>query len=269
MHPLKGTADPPLCLAPGVGGLLIIGQDFRWVYLGCGVAGILTLLLALYVPLSQGKRAPGSPPAAAVSKAAPTLRDSWQHMVEEARYVVRHRGILMTSLAQAAQYFAFGFLEVYLPLRLADAGWTAAQIGLLFTVQVLVTTLTKPLLGRLTDRFGRVALIVGGMLTGATGLIVIAIVQSYALLLVSSGLFGLGLAAVTAATAALVTDLAHESAYGAAMGVLSSIMDVGQSTGPMLGGLLAGALGYFSAFASVAALMALTAVVFPLVVHER
>lgn len=256
-------------LAPSVGGLLIIGQDFRWVYLGCGVAGVFTLLLALYLPLSNGKQSSGSLSVTTTDKAAPTLRDSWQHMVAEARYVVRHHGILMTSLVQAAQYFAFGFLEVYLPLRLADTGWTAAQIGLLFTVQVLVTTLTKPLLGRLTDRFGRIALIVVGMLVGAVGLIAIAIAQSYWLLVVSSGLFGLGLAAVTAATAALVTDLAHESAYGAAMGVLSSIMDVGQSAGPMLGGLMAGAWGYLPAFAGVAALMALTAFLFPLAMHRR
>jgi len=252
-------------LAPSVGGLLILGHggeaaSFRWVYLGCGVAGVLTLLLALYLPLSQ--RAKQDAPV-------PRLKESWQHLLYEARYVVRNRGILATSLVQAAQYFSFGFLEVYLPLRLTDAGWKPVAIGPLFTVQVLSTTISKPLMGRLTDRFGRVALIVTGLLGSAAGMVAIAVAQSYWLLLLSSGIFGLGLAAVTASTAALVTDLAHENAYGAAMGVLSSIMDVGQSTGPMLGGVVAGAFGYFPAFAAVAGLLALTAVVFPLVVRRR
>ena len=247
-------------LAPSVGGLLILGEDFRWVYLGCGVAGVLTLLLALYLPLSQPARQDAP---------VPRLKESWQHLLYEARYVVRHRGILATSLVQAAQYFSFGFLEVYLPLRLTDAGWKPVAIGPLFTVQVLSTAISKPLMGRLTDRFGRVALIVTGLLGSAAGMVAIAVAQSYWLLLLSSGLFGLGLAAVTASTAALVTDLAHESAYGAAMGVLSSIMDVGQSTGPMLGGVVAGAFGYFPAFAGVAGLLALSAVVFPLVVRRR
>jgi len=247
-------------LAPSIGGLLIVGQDFHWVYLGCGVAGILTLLLALYLPLSKTRRE---------NAPAPSLRGSWQHLRQETSYVVRNRGIFGTSLVQAAQYFAFGFLEVYLPLRLADAGWPAWQIGPLFTVQVLATALTKPVMGRLTDRFGRVVLIAGGLILAAVGLALLSVGQNYVLLAVCSGLFGTGLAAVTAAAAALVTDLAHEGAYGAAMGVLSSIMDVGQSSGQMVGGLLVGAFGYSIAFGGVAAVLVVAAVAFPLVVRRR
>ena len=247
-------------LAPSVGGLLIVGQDFRWVYLGCGVAGVLTMLLAIYLPLPQHGR---------LDVPRPRLQDSWRRLLDETSYVAQHSGILVTSLVQAVQYFAFGFLEVYLPLRLIDFGWKAVEIGPLFTVQVLATALTKPIMGRLTDRLGRVALIAGGLITGAAGVMLISLVNGYVLLLVSSGLFGMGLAAVTAATAALVSDLARENSYGAAMGVLSSIMDVGQSTGPMLGGMVVGALGYAPAFAGVAVLLAATAAVFPVVVRTR
>jgi DHA1 family multidrug resistance protein-like MFS transporter len=264
-------------LAPSVGGLLIVGQDFRWVYLGCGVAGVLTLLLALGLPFAPLKTLPlskttkGNAPAPTPKRGygVPTLQRSWQHLRQEATYVVHNRGIFMTSLAQAAQYFAFGFLEVYLPLRLADAGWPAWKIGPLFTVQVLATALTKPVMGRLTDRFGRVVMIIGGLVLGGAGLILLSVVQSYVWLAICSGLFGLGLAAVTAAAAALVTDLAHENAYGAAMGVLSSIMDVGQSSGPIVGGLLVGAFGYPIAFGGVAALLVVAAAVFALLVRHR
>jgi DHA1 family multidrug resistance protein-like MFS transporter len=154
-------------------------------------------------------------------------------------------------------------------LRLADAGWPAWKIGPLFTVQVLATAVAKPATGRLADRFGRVVVIVGGLVLGGVGLVLLSLVQNYVLLAICSSLFGLGLAAVTAATAALVTDLAHQNAYGAAMGVLSSIMDVGQSSGPIVGGLLVGAFGYPVAFGGVAALLVLAAVVFPLAVRRR
>ena len=168
----------------------------------------------------------------------------------------------MTSLVEAAQYFAFGFLEVYLPLQLATAGWKAWQIGPLFTLQVLATTLSKPIMGRLADRWGRRTLIVSGLVLAATGLLLISTVESDQLLAPSVGLFGLGMAAVTAATAALVTDMSQESAYGAATGILSSIMDVGHSAGPMVGGLLAGAVGYGAAFAGVGAMMLAVAWIF-------
>jgi DHA1 family multidrug resistance protein-like MFS transporter len=282
-------------LAPSVGGVLIVGQDFRWVYLDCEVAGVLTLLLALGLPLAPLKTLPLSRPDKATAGTpapqrghaepaakrgyggptpkrgygVPTLQQSWKHLRQEVSYVVHSRGIFTTSLAQAAQYVAFGFLEVYLPLRLADAGWPAWQIGPLFTVQVLATALTKPVMGRLTDRFGRVVVIVGGLVAAGAALLLLSPAQSYALLAACSGLFGLGLAAVTAAAAALVSDLAHENAYGAAMGVLSSIMDVGQSSGPIVGGLLVGAFGYPVAFAGVASLLVLAAAAFPLAVRRR
>jgi MFS family permease len=172
-------------------------------------------------------------------------------------------------MVQAAQYFAFGFLEVYLPLQLADAGWKAWQIGPLFTLQILATTLTKPVLGRLADRVGRIKMIAGGLVLGAVALALIPYVSGYGLLAACCGLFGIGISGVTAATAALVADLAHDTSYGAAMGVLSSIMDVGQSAGPILGGLLVGAFGYRTAFLAVAALLVTTVVLFPSGVQPR
>jgi len=248
-------------LAPSVGGLLIAGEDFRWVYLGCGVAGVLTLLLAVYLPLSRPKARAGGP--------ALSPRRKWEHLSAQARSVLRERGILMTSVVQAVQYAAFGFLEVYLPLELSGRGWQPWQIGPLFTAQVLMTAVTKPFVGRLTDRLGRVLVIVSGLILSGAALFLLAWVESYALLAMCSCLFGLGIAAVTTATAALVSDLADENAYGAAMGVLSSIMDVGQSTGPIVGGLLAGALGYPAAFGAVAALLTSAAILFPAVVRRR
>jgi len=240
-------------LAPTVGGLLIFGQDFRWVYLGCGVAGVLALLLATHLPLPRQSKATAT---------APTLKGAQQRLRKQVSYILRHRGIVMASFVEAAQYFAFGFLEVYLPLQLATAGWKAWQIGPLFTLQILVTTLSKPIMGRLTDRWGRPTLIVSGLILGAIGLMLVSTVESYLLLTPGVALFGLGMAAVTAATAALVTDLAQQKGYGAATGVLSSIMDVGHSTGPMLGGLLVGAWGYSTTFAGVGAMLLGTALIF-------
>jgi DHA1 family multidrug resistance protein-like MFS transporter len=243
-------------LAPTIGGLLIVGQDFRWVYLGCGVAGVLALLLATYLPLPRQGTAPA---------AAPAWKDAWQRLRMEASYTIRHRGIWMTSLVQAALYVAFGFLEVYLPLYLAAAGLKAWQIGPLFTVQVLVTTLSKPLMGRLADRRGRGPLIGAGLAAGAAALVWVSVAQGYVWLAISSGLFGLAVAAVTASTAALVSDLARQDGYGAALGILSSIMDVGHSTGPIVGGLLVSAFGYAAAFGSVAVFLIITAIVFLIV----
>jgi DHA1 family multidrug resistance protein-like MFS transporter len=127
----------------------------------------------------------------------------------------------------------------------------------------LAATLTKPIMGKLSDRFGRLPLITSGLALGGltTGLILFS--TNYVELIICIALFGLGLATVTASTSALVADLSREYSRGGAMGILSSIMDVGQSAGPMVTGVLITAFSYRVAFASVGiTLIAVTLIYF-------
>ncbi len=243
-------------LAPTVGGLLILGQDFRWVYLGCGIAGGLALLAALRLPrLGQ----------AAQSKVRSAR---WATMRRELHLILTNRSLLLTSGVEAAQYFAFGAVETFLPLYLKGLGWEPRIIGPLFTAQVLVTALTKPLMGRLSDRWGRRWPIVAGLLVGAGAVAAMPWIHAWWSMAALTALFGFGVAAVTASTSALVSDLSRAATYGASLGVLSSVMDVGHSAGPMVTGILVAAWGYGPAFALVAVLLSVCAVFFAILVHD-
>jgi len=243
-------------LAPTVGGLLIFGDGFRWVYLGCGAAGGLALLTALQLPrLGQ----------AAQLKVRSARRVTMQR---ELRLILTNRSLLLTSGVEAAQYFAFGAVETFLPLYLKELGWEPRIIGPLFTAQVLVTAMTRPLMGRLSDRWGRRWPIVAGLLLGAGGMAAMPWVHTWWPMAALTTLFGLGVATVTGSTSALVSDLSRAAAYGASLGVLSSVMDVGHSTGPMVTGLLVAAWGYGPAFALVAALLVICAAIFATLVHR-
>jgi MFS transporter, DHA1 family, multidrug resistance protein len=249
-------------VAPSVGGLLIAGNDFHWVYLGCGVAGVLALLASLRWQASLQ-------PVAALS-AAPkrTLGASWATMRGELGVVLRNRDILLTSLMEAAQYFAFGAVETFLPLYLVGIGYSAWEIGPLFTAQIVVTAVTKPALGRLSDRLGRKHFIAAGLISGAVVVAAMPFTTNYWALMVLIGIFGLGVAAVTASTSALVSDLSRASAYGSALGVLSSIMDVGHSSGPAIVGFLVVYWHYGPAFALVAGVLVVGAVLFYALVND-
>jgi len=249
-------------LAPLVGGLLIVGDDFRWVYLGCGVAGTLALLTALQVSRTMAVPERATDPITTRRG----LHGGWREMRDELRIVLTHRGILLTSTVEAAQYFAFGAVETFLPLYLRGLGWEARAIGPLFTVQVMVTTLTKPLMGRLSDRWGRERPIVVGLLAGAAAVVAMPYQTDYWSLAALTALFGLGVATVTASTSALVSDLSR-AASGASLGVLSSVMDVGHSAGPMVTGLLVSTWGYSGAFGVVAGVLGVLAVAFYVGMH--
>jgi DHA1 family multidrug resistance protein-like MFS transporter len=230
-------------LAPLAGGLLIFGNDFRWVYLADGVAGVLALLAAIRLPL-----------ATTTGSAWQALRQQRGKYGQETVFVFRHMGILATSGIEAVQYFAYGTLETFLPIYLNEKlGYSAWEIGLLFTVQILSATFTKPVMGRLSDRYGRVPLISAGLALGGVTTAVLILSPNYFVLAALIAVFGLGLATVTASTSALVADLSRAEGRGGALGILSSIMDVGHSSGPMVAGVLIGAYAYRTAFGFVGA----------------
>jgi len=246
-------------LAPFVGGALIFGDDFRWVYLVTGIIGTLSLIAALRLP---------RPAAAHVSAGEPVKKER-SEIKQDIIAILTHHGILTTSVVEAAEYFAFGCLEVFLPIYLYEqAGFTPLSIGLLFTIQIVVATLAKPWMGRLSDRYGRVPTIIIGLLFGAVSMALITWSDNYLILAVLIGLFGLGLATVTASSAALVADLAKDSSYGGALGILSSVMDIGHSTGPMAGGLLIAAYNYKTTFGVIGGILAFTSLAFGLVMRQ-
>ena len=246
-------------LAPFIGGALIFGDDFRWVYITTGIIGTMALLAAVRLPLSK----------ATSDSVGEALKRGRSEIWNDIKIILTNRGIMATSTIEAVQYFAFGCLEVFLPIFLDEqAGFSTIEIGSLFTIQVVVATLTKPIMGRFSDRYGRVPVIIAGLLMGGLTMVFMTYSDNYLLLAVLIGFFGLGLAIVTASTSALVADLSKASSHGGALGVLSSVMDIGHSTGPMVGGLLISALNYKTAFEIFGGIMAIASLAFGLIMRQ-
>jgi len=240
-------------LAPLVGGMLIFGDNFRWVYVADGVAGVLALLAAIRLPLDTN--------VSGMTRAA--FGEQLRKYRQEIGFIFGHGGILATSGIEAVQYFAYGAIETFLPIFLSEKRhFTTWEIGLLFTAQIVAAALTKPIMGKLSDRYGRVPMIVAGLVIGGVSTALLVVSPNFILTMALIAVFGLGLATVTASTSALVADLSRAQGRGAAMGVLSSIMDVGQSTGPMITGVVVASFSYEPAFAGVGILMVVVSIIY-------
>jgi len=244
-------------LAPIVGGVIIDLYGFRSVYFGCGAAGIIALFLAALIPIKQEVR------SATVSFSA-KLREMGKGLKE----IGQSRGIMVTSCIEAIQYLSFGALETFLPLYCIAIGMSKTQVGMLFTIQLTGTTLTKPAMGRLSDKYGRRHMISMGLILGAIALGMIPFLESFWTLIPASVIFGISLATVTASTTAFVSDLAKSGAYGSALGVMSTIMDVGHASGPIISGLIVAKLDYLPMFLAVAIILLLAGGSFPLLVGK-
>jgi DHA1 family multidrug resistance protein-like MFS transporter len=212
--------------------------DFQVVYLVSGVAGLLSLLLALAALRGQETVVRGK-----------GLKESWGRFASGVKEVLSDRRVVVTSAMEGLQNMKVGALEAFLPIYAVKvAGLNEFQAGLLWGVQVLVTILAKPIMGRTSDRRGRRPLITGGMVLCALAFGAFPLVQKFSLLLVTAAVFGLGEALVTSSTAALVADICHARHFGTAMGTFGTIFDVGHAAGPIIAGLLLANMDYLPAF---------------------
>jgi MFS family permease len=212
--------------------------DFQAVYLVSGIAGLLSLVLALMV--LRGKET--------VEKSK-GLKESLRRFASGIKEVLSDRRVVVTSSMEGLQNMKVGALEAFLPIYAVKvAGLNEFQAGLLWGVQVLVTILAKPVMGRTSDRYGRRPLIIGGMVLCALSFGAIPLLQDFYLLLMTATVFGLGEALVTSSTAALVADICHERHFGTAMGTFGTIFDVGHAAGPIVAGLLLARLDYLPSF---------------------
>jgi DHA1 family multidrug resistance protein-like MFS transporter len=212
--------------------------DFQAVYLASGVAGLLSLVLALGILRGQETVARGQ-----------GLQESLRRFTAGIKEVLSDRRVVATSSMEGLQNLTVGALEAFLPIYAVKvAGLNEFQAGLLWGVQVLATILSKPLMGRTSDRYGRRPLIIGGLVICALSFGAIPLLRNFYPLLVTAGCFGLGEALVTSSAAALVADICQERHFGTAMGTFGTIFDVGHAAGPIVAGLLLARMDYLPSF---------------------
>jgi MFS transporter, DHA1 family, multidrug resistance protein len=246
-------------LAPVVGGALLALGPWPWVYTLCGMAGGLAFLGMWWLPHAPAHAPPGAESAAGIPEGSNTA---------SLGTILSHRTILVTSIAEASQFLAFGAVEAFLPLYALSVGMDTAMVGLLFGAQIGVKTVARPLMGKVSDRHGRTRQIVLGLLLTGVSTAIFPHTRMASLLLVLSAGFGLGIAIASAATSALVADLAPERGRGAALGTMSTIMDVGQACGPILLGTLLMRVSYAAGFAVIALLVIAATVLFAVTAVE-
>ncbi|HAK60202.1 MAG TPA: MFS transporter, partial [Nitrospiraceae bacterium] len=190
-------------LGPPLGGFILYrvagGGDpglngFHTAYLVSGVAGLMSLLLALGIMKGEDRKEHGS-----------SLHEASERFFSGIREVVSDRRIVITSAMEGLQNMSMGALEAFLPIfAVTVVGLNAFQAGLLWGAQVVVTILAKPIMGRYSDRYGRKPFVTAGMFLCALSFGSIPLLSHFSSLMVAALFFGFGEAFVTSSSAALV-----------------------------------------------------------------
>jgi MFS transporter, DHA1 family, tetracycline resistance protein len=146
--------------------------------------------------------------------------------------------ILMVALVVLVDITGFGLILPLLPFWAERLGANPFEVGLILTVYALAQFLFTPLLGTLSDRYGRRPVILGSLLIEALGFVLTAISGTLPLLLVARFVGGLGASNIGSAQA-VVADMTAPKDRARGMGMIGAAIGLGFVVGPALGGVLA------------------------------
>lgn len=148
--------------------------------------------------------------------------------------------ILRLAIEHGVDDFYQGVVPALVPFLIAERGYTLAQAGGVALAATLLSSLLQPAFGALADRRPMAWLRSAGMLTAATGVAAVGLVDSYPAVWLMALLSGLGVAAFHPEAARAV----HRTGTGdTGMGWFTFAGLTGYAAGPILATAVFGTLG--------------------------
>ena len=182
------------------------------------------------------------------------------------RRAIREPQVLGALWLMTIPALVFGVVGVLVPLALDDAGWSAAAIAVAWVASAAIEMVIAPLIGRVSDRRGRLLPLRISLAGAVAVLIAFALADRPAAIVPVLILSGVTFGAFWAPAMALLSDAAERIglAQGLAFGLMNAAWGGGNALGPPIGGALADAGGDALPY-SLAALLCAATLVFLLV----
>ncbi len=164
-----------------------------------------------------------------------------QVSAERLALAARDRPVVAAMLFVTAPGVLFGTIGVLAPLRLDDLGASAALVGAVFLAAAALEAVTSPVVGALSDRFGRLLPMRAGLLAAVPILLLLPVPGSVALVAVLVVLASPAIGTCWAPSTALLADGMEARRVDPALGF--SLMNAAWGLGHVAGGAGGGALG--------------------------
>ena len=235
------SSNLAMVAGPALGSTLLAATSFGAVFKCSAMLGIVGVILALVLRERTGYRNRGP---------------------EYPKSGLFCREALLPSFAILAVMLTYGATLSFVPLFIIQERLASeARVALFFSVYAAVLIAARAPAGKISDRKGRSAAALPGMILVGAAMSCLAIGQHFAIILFGAALYGIGMALAQPALTASAVDYVPESRRGSAMGTFSAAFELGIGLGAVAFGVLAGAVGYRQMFAAagVTAILAATA----------
>jgi DHA1 family tetracycline resistance protein-like MFS transporter len=146
----------------------------------------------------------------------------------------------VVCLAVFVDMLGFGIILPALPFRAAQLGGSGVWVGAIITAYAAAQFVSAPVLGSLSDRYGRRRLLLFSLTGSAISLTLSGVAGSLTLLLLARVVAG-GFGGAIAVGQAYAVDLAEARNRTRALGMIGASIGIGFVVGPAIGGGLAAA----------------------------
>ena len=126
----------------------------------------------------------------------------------------------------------FGFLTYISVLAIGEAGLDVKAAGLLVAIKGIVSFTSSTQVGRLSNKFSTIDIIIGGFIIGSSGIIIMGVYPTPIMIAMGAILFGFGDGVVSPGQKSLVNQLAPEGMRGGAVSVATTFQNLGKVIGP-------------------------------------
>ena len=149
------------------------------------------------------------------------------------------RNIAILFVTLVIVMLGFGMIIPILPFYAARFGAGGKELGGLMAIFAAMQFLFAPLWGQLSDRHGRKAILMVGVLGNAISMLFFGLSTELWMLYTSRALAGILSSATLPTAMAYIGDSTSEDDRGGGMGLMGAAMGVGMVLGPGIGGWLA------------------------------
>jgi MFS family permease len=161
--------------------------------------------------------------------------------------------IALVATAHSMSHFYQLVLAPLFPLVKDEFGVSYAALGLLLTVFFAFSAVPQPFAGFIVDRYGGRNVLIGGVALQVSGIFLIGVSDSYAILAIGAALAGLGNSVFHPADFAILNARVTESRLGYAFSAHGIAGYLGFAAAPLFGGALGGLFGWRTAMLAAAA----------------
>ena len=165
-----------------------------------------------------------------------------KHLPEKEASLLSHlkTPLAFLFLSSTVIMLLIGGFEATLALFVSEKlGFTAVEMGGVFTFVGVLMLIFQPISGSLVNRFGEIRLVQAGLVFSGLGFFLILFSTDWLTLLAPLGLFVIGNSLVFPSVTSLLTKRVAGK-QGAAIGLNQSSSSAGQIAGPLFGGFLYG-----------------------------